>query len=169
MTIKRRPVEERFWEKVDKNGHTMPHMDTPCWVWTACENGAGYGAINMGGKFGKVERSHRVSWIIHFGPILDDMFICHKCDNRLCVRPDHLFQGTCADNNHDMQRKGRYDRLKRPKGERHGMVKLTDTDILDIRAKYDRSKPILKVLAQEYNVSLQNIHRIVKRKIWKHI
>lgn len=93
-----------------------------CWYWIAGSRGkTGYGAF-------KIENdtvdAHRVSWMIHFGPIPDGLCVCHKCDNRRCVRPDHLFLGTKKDNNQDMFRKGRNAKMKigRIAPVRHGDI-----------------------------------------------
>lgn len=169
MAVKRRPVEDRFWEKVTKNGPTMPHMSTPCWVWTGATRHFGYGVINMGGHKGRIESAHRVSWVIHYGPIPDNICVLHTCDNPLCIRPDHLFLGTRADNNHDMQQKGRCDRLKRAKGVRHWKAKLTSDKVLEIRARYAKDKPTYISLAKQYDITLQQIYRIVHRQAWRHI
>jgi hypothetical protein len=152
----------RFWKYV--------HKTDDCWLWTGKSlTDFGYGLINMGGKYGKIERAHRVSWLIHYGPIPDGMFVCHQCDNPLCVRPDHLFLGTPADNNHDMQRKGRYDRVKRAKGERHWNASLTNEQVIAIREEYARGGITQLALASKYSITVQNINRIVHRQVWKHI
>lgn len=86
-------LEERFWEKVDKKS------DDECWNWKASTNGHGYGQICDG--FCGVVSAHRLSWQIHFGDIPIGKFILHKCDNRLCVNPNHLYVGTQSDNMYD--------------------------------------------------------------------
>lgn len=97
---KKRPVEERFWEKVEKL--------TDCWVWTAGTDDKGYGRIlNKRKEHGGETRAHRLSWILHNGPIPTGLYVLHKCDNPPCVRPDHLFLGTNLDNMRDMKEKGR--------------------------------------------------------------
>lgn len=104
----------RFWDKVNKTEN--------CWLWTGNTQlkhkrwkKGGYGVIvrtpTSGGKR-RVFYAHRFSWELHFGPIPTGMFVCHHCDVVLCVRPDHIFLGTAADNNADMHKKGR--RLKMP-------------------------------------------------------
>lgn len=95
-------LPERFWAKVNFDGPIQPHMNTPCWVWTA-STVAGYGQFWTGSK--PMMRAHRYAWTISNGPIPDGMVICHACDNRLCVRVDHLFLGTVRDNNVDAARK----------------------------------------------------------------
>jgi hypothetical protein len=97
------PLLKRFWDKVRKDNY--------CWEWTAGSRGkTGYGSLKVNKK---VIDSHRVSWMIYFGSIPDGMCVCHKCDNRKCIRPDHLFLGTKGDNNRDMFRKGRNTPQKR--------------------------------------------------------
>lgn len=88
---------DRFWSKVDRSGD--------CWTWTASRTRHGYGRIGLGHD--RVETAHRVSWMLANGPIPEGVFVCHRCDNPPCVRPDHLFLGTALDNIRDMIAKGR--------------------------------------------------------------
>ena len=161
MTIHRISLQTRFWKFVDKT--------EGCWLWTGATTDFGHGLINSGGKHGKAIRAHRVSWELHFGAIPDGLLVCHHCDVPACVRPDHLFLGTKLHNNADCARKGRYDRVKRPKGSRHGMSKLTDDEVRQIRQLYLDAKPTLQALAGQFGVSLQQIFRIVHRRAWQHL
>src|SRR5947207_10424619 len=86
----------RFWKFVKKSDS--------CWNWIS-STWRGYGIFKIGNK---TQKTHRVSWMIHYGPIPDGLFCLHHCDNRKCVRPDHLFLGTAKDNTHDAMNKGRF-------------------------------------------------------------
>jgi hypothetical protein len=90
------------------------------------------------------------------------MVVRHKCDNPICVRPDHLETGTYQDNSDDMVVRGRSAR-----GEKAGRVKLTDTQVLEIRAK--RPTTTLMSLAKEYGVARSTINNVVQGRIWKHL
>lgn len=118
MATHRRPVADRFWEKVDKSGD--------CWLWTAATAFWGYGVFQLGRGPGEgIVRAHRWSWEQAHGPIPDGLFVCHHCDTPACVRPSHLFLGTNADNLGDMGRKGRAGPSKRthcPQGHEYNEV-----------------------------------------------
>ena len=139
---------ERFWTKVDKSGD--------CWVWTAARNELGYG--NFCNAERRTELAHRASWRLTYGPVPDEMNVLHRCDNPPCVRPDHLFLGTDADNVADMIAKGRQHRVD---GERNGRAKLTDAQVAEIRAQYVPGKVRIVDLAEEYGVTFSHIWQIV--------
>lgn len=89
---------ERFWSKVEKS-------EFGCWIWTGSMV-YGYGQIRFNGKSA---RAHRISWSLANGTeIPNGMFVCHSCDNRACVRPDHLWIGDAAANAQDCVSKGRH-------------------------------------------------------------
>ena len=137
-------LEEKFEASVDKNGPTMPHMDTPCWVWTAYIIKSGYGILNAEGE--KL-RAHCFSYERHYGVSVGKMHVLHRCDNPPCVRPDHLFLGTHQDNMADKQSKGR-----QPRGEKSGQAKLTARDVLGIRQMLAGGAS-QHATAEEYGVS----------------
>ena len=83
-----------------------------CWTWNGGRDKNGYGRFNVRPRLSSLDRTHRVSWVIHFGAIPEGLQICHHCDNPPCVRPDHLFLGTAADNNADKVAKGRQSRKR---------------------------------------------------------
>lgn len=117
----------------------------------------GYIRITVGGR---PIRAHRYIYEKTHGPIPDGMCVCHHCDNRACINPDHLFLGTYADNAHDMIAKGRNSI-----GMKHGSAKLTDDDIMAIRS----ATGLMRHMAKKYGVSRQEISYIRAGKMWKHI
>lgn len=94
---------EEFARRINENGSLI--LDTPCWEWLGTKNPNGYGSFSSRYFSGL---AHRASWEIFVGLIPDGLFICHKCDNKSCVNPEHLFLGTQHDN---MQDKAQKDRL----------------------------------------------------------
>jgi len=146
-----------------KEGFEKFVIKTPdaCWDWSGCcpEN-PGYGQFRHEGKR---ERAHRASWIIHFGEIPNGMFVCHKCDNKRCSNPDHLFLADVKGNNLDCLKKGRHPTMGK-KGSENIMAKLSDKEAVKIRnLAVDGSIPQHKI-ASEYNVS-QPLVSLIKRKI----
>jgi hypothetical protein len=95
-------VEERFFRHVNKDGPIHPVLGTKCWLWTGGTNGR-YGKLNLEGR---TALAHRVAWFLEYGRWPEPCAL-HRCDVTLCVRYDHLFEGTQDDNMDDRERKGR--------------------------------------------------------------
>lgn len=139
-----------------------------CWIWTAAKSGTGYGRLypGYGGQGFKVA-AHRFSYEHFKGKIPEGMFVCHTCDNRLCVNPAHLFVGSHTDNMNDMHSKGR-GRKNYAKGGKHANAKFKDSDIPKIRGMRKNKIPF-KVIAEQYNVSEYAIQDIVYGRSWSHV
>lgn len=154
------PLATRFWQYVDK---------TPgCWLWIGATRVNGYGQIGSGGAEARSVSAHRVSWELHHGPIPEGLWVLHQCDVRNCVRPDHLFLGTPAENVRDMDAKGR--RRSRPRaGSLHAMAKLGEAQVLLIRQEYGAGGVTLEALAQRFAVGETTIGQIVRRQTWRHL
>ncbi len=159
----RKTLEQRFWENV------VVYRDG-CWGWASYTNGLGYGVIHVRRRlenFRKNIYAHRLSWEIHFGPVPDDLFVLHRCDNPACCRPDHLFLGTNTDNMKDCVAKGRDNRAaKALPGEKNPQAKLTEADVLAIRCKPRVSR---FTLAKMFGVTESCIAAIRGGKGWKHV
>ena len=100
----------RFWEKVDKNGPTIVTSLGPCWLWTGATDHKGYGTFTWQGRGegGLVWiGAHRAAVLLAGRLLASDEQALHHCDNPPCVRPDHLFVGSIADNQRDSYAKGR--------------------------------------------------------------
>ncbi len=141
---------KKFWSQVNKSPE--------CWIWEGGVNQRGYGFC------GHSQKAHRVAWELTHGSIPKGMCVCHACDVRNCVNPDHLFLGTHSDNNHDMIAKGRAVNLN---GEAHALSRLTEKQVIEIRNRAFRGN--YSALGREFGVSVQHIHRIVTGQRWKHI
>ncbi len=148
------PISVRFWKRVKKT--------SGCWLWLGTGVPAGYGHMKDANR--RNVYVHRVSWEIHFGPIPDGLFVLHDCDNPSCVRPDHLFLGTNADNMKDCSRKGRTKGccVQSWHGEKSPVSRLTWGAIREIRSSSDS----LSVLAARYGVTKGSVWKVVKGYTW---
>ena len=185
-----RTIEDRFFSKTKRATEVRPGMTTPCLEWQAGRNSDGYGNFCLDGK---MEKAHRVAWFLAHGrwPVPCGL---HKCDNRRCVREEHLFEGTDADNVADMIAKGRgiqprgdqhWSRLHPERracgdrngmrtcpgikrGERNGRALVTEVDVCRIRQLRAEGWQ-QKKLANEFRVSRQTIGYICSGKTWAHV
>lgn len=137
--------------------HSMPEPNSGCWLWTASYNRVGYGAIKVAGG---MTVAHRASWEAHNGSVPSGLLVLHRCDNRACCNPGHLFLGTQQDNMDDMRHKGRSPARQ---GERNGRAKLTAVQVDEIRLASGSNTEI----ARRYGVAHQMISRIRRGEAWR--
>lgn len=138
-----------------------------CWEWTGAINSHGYGTVRI--PRGTNVGAHTIAYRLAHGDDLRGLWVLHRCDNRKCVRPDHLFLGTATDNNRDRQAKGRGNS---PKGARHYAAKLTDEQVREIRRRYRRFVSALGMqtrLAAEFGVSRATIDMVARGQRWAHV
>lgn len=147
-------IKCRFWDFVA--------VGDGCWNWQNGFNNKGYGVLRHGLNFKIL--AHRFSYELNKGFIPTGLNVLHKCDNRRCVRPGHLFIGTFADNTKDMMQKERNDFTPHV-GEANGLAVLTEDSVRAIRI----SRESRKVLASRYGVTLSCIKAVRSRQNWKHI
>lgn len=124
----------------------------------------GYGTI---GVIRQGLKAHRVSFMINVSDIPERMHICHKCDNRICVNPDHLFLGTHHDNVKDCKMKGR---MVNPVGEHHGQSKLKTDQVIGIKKLLRKGVVPSRIITDlQLNISLNAINSIKQGLTWRHI
>ncbi len=165
-------LQERFWEKVNKDGPTVNEKLGPCWLWTAknvTRKRKGYGRIKSGEKD---VLAHRLAWTFSNGNIPTGIRVLHRCDESLCVRADHLFLGTQTDNMSDASRKGRLVGRFVPVGEDAGIAKLRNEQVVQIRQEFSssgRSWRDIESLAKKETVCPGTIFAIVTGRNWRSV
>lgn len=132
-----------------------------CWNWTGRVNRWGYGFYCLNHK---TTFAHRTMWERANNKSAKGFVVMHMCDNPRCVNPAHLSIGTHRDNQLDKVRKNRH-----AKGEQQGTSKLTEAQVIEIRAKWVPRIYTKQMLADEYGVCKDTIHKAVSRKYWRHI
>lgn len=147
-----------FWARVDRSGS--------CWIWTGARFTNGYGSS---GRKGRHKYAHRQSWEMINGPIPHGKLVLHHCDVRNCVNPEHLYLGSHADNMRDCMERKRHQKYVKPwtvlRGEECGPSKLTEADVIAIRADDGKQRDI----AKQYGISQYNVWSIKHRKTWRHV
>lgn len=149
-------IQEQFWKYAEKG------KEGECWNWKGRLNEWGYGRVFHNGR-GIL--SNRLSWMIHFGEIPNEMLVCHKCDNPACINPQHLWLGTNTDNMRDMMKKERNQK------------KLNKLQVSIIRKSYAKHYPVGKSIGDKFGISGKElaeifgvcraqISRIVNEKEW---
>lgn len=138
------------------------NAESGCWEWTAALYTSGYGQIKVPRKRIQAQ-AHRLSYAIHKGPIPQGQYVLHRCDNRKCVNPEHLFLGTKKDNAQDMVAKGRHCF-----GEKQAGAKLTAKhvhvalELIRLGVKQIR-------IAQMLDISPMELSRIKRGERWAHL
>lgn len=142
----------RFWSKV----RVTPH----CWEWTAKSRVSGYGIFTV--RQGRQALAHRFAYeIFHGAPPSPGLVVRHKCDNALCVNPDHLELGTHAENMRDKVLRGRQSR-----GEKSPSAKLTEGQVREIRS----APPGMgRSMARKFGISESHASMIRNGHAWKHV
>jgi len=142
-----RTIDDIFkYVTVDENG---------CWLWSGTWVGKGYGQAYYKHK---PYRAHRLAYLLKYGPFDPKLLVCHKCDNRRCVNPEHLFLGTCRDNNRDTVAKGRHV---------SPLTKLTEDAVRQIRKL--AGIETLHEIAARFGVTHAAINAVLKKITWKHV
>lgn len=153
----RQTYESRFYSLMDYSV-----SGDQCWEWQGKVFSNGYGCFRVGNdEF----LAHRVAYALYHDANIDGLVICHRCDNRKCCNPKHLFAGTQQENMRDMVNKGRANPAK---GEQSGKAKLTDVDVRAIR-QFAADGILQGTIAALYGVSPKQVSVIVSRKQWAHI
>lgn len=147
------PILERFMSKV------LPEPNSGCWLWATGLDNKGYGRFGSGSK--KTMRlAHRMAYEHFVGPIPDGLFVCHKCDVRSCVNPDHMFLGNHQDNMTDRNKKSRQVR-----GTKQHMSKINEDIVRYIRS----SQKNCTELAAEVGINQSSVSAVRTRRTWKHV
>ena len=156
--------ETRFWIKVNKT-------DT-CWLWTASVLSCGYGSFHLNSHR---YPAHRLAYMFTYGDIPAGMFVCHACDVRNCVRPEHLWLGTQKDNIHDAVAKGRFYQggavspQRQARGNQIPQAVATPDLVRAIRRRYAEGQTVIVHLAREFGVGRMVARGIIEGITWRHI
>lgn len=169
----------KFWSKVEKG------QPDECWKWLDFPYPNGYGRMRTDDSIPML--AHRLSFLINFGYITKGLCVCHRCDNRICVNPAHLFLGTNQENSMDRHLKGRdakgeqitknrnhasglrHGRYTKPektiRGSRHHKAKIDEAQVVEIRLSSLSQRKLAKI----YGITQPVIGKIKRRELWKQV
>lgn len=153
------PLERKNYRTVEGKLSNFEISPCGCWVWKGNKSSDGYGRVRLNGK---KRRAHIISYEHIYGTVPEGKMVCHRCGNRLCINPEHLYAGTSVDNYADMVRHGTSNR---PFGERTTKAKLTESQVLEIR----RSHKTTRELAKVYGVGKSTVQQARSGETWKHL
>lgn len=145
--------------------HSRRDRATGCWEWQKGKNSKGYATIRVLRRPHGQSLASRVSYSLFRDAIPAGIFVCHSCDNPMCVNPMHLFLGTQADNMADMKRKGRQRSVV---GEESKFAKLTEADVVEIRRRYRGGESPI-VIGKDYGVTYNAVFLVATGRAWKHV
>lgn len=155
--------EQQIFERLKLNYEKLVIRKNGCWDWKGnTDSRRGYGRVVYRAR-NKSIPAHVASWKINRGKIPKGMCVLHKCDNRSCTNPDHLFLGTNFENVRDMVYKNR-----QAKGSNAGQAKLTEDQVKEIRQLLSE-KMDQKEIAKKYNITQTTVSHINIGKTWRHI
>lgn len=149
-----RSLAERFLD------YYKPGAADACWPWAGTVDANGYGVIADDNR--RQLRAHRIAYERVNGAVSESRYVCHSCDNPSCVNPNHLWLGSAADNNEDKRAK-----LRHSHGASHGMAKISENDVRDIRGLYPQMSQ--QAIADRYGLHQTTVSDIIRGKIWTHI
>jgi len=157
-------LQGRFWAKVNRSEGLGPNGD--CWEWTGSLNKTGYG--QMSSRRGSPPyKAHRIGYALYYGDFDHALDVCHRCDNPKCVRPEHLFLGSHAENMADMKRKKRARKIGNF-GEVNGSAKLTREQVHEALRRRREGESQTQVAAR-FGVHRTTIGMIERGINWRHL
>ena len=136
---------------------------TGCWLWMASTAGRGYGQFRIPGTRRNIY-AHRLSFELFKGPLPKGAHLMHSCDTPRCINPDHLSIGSPLDNARDMRDKDRH-----LNGERNASAKLTEKQVVAIKALLAHSCLPQKVIAKLFGIQQMQVSRIKRGERWAHV
>jgi len=132
--------------------------ETGCWLWAKGASGDGYA---QGVIANKPVRANRISYLAFNGELPPELLVCHSCDNKECVNPEHLWLGTHLENMRDMVSKGRGN-----SGEKNAGSKLTESQVEEMRELSETGLVDTNTLATYYSISVQQVRKILRYEAW---